>query len=48
LGGALQSSIESEGFRWCDTEDLEEINVIPDSCLNAEDAWADQEAAFVR
>ena len=48
VGGALQSSIESEGFRWCDVEDMEEVNVIPDSRINAEDAWADQEAAFVR
>lgn len=48
IGGELRGSDESDGFRWCWREELNMLSVIPDSRLNAFDAWAEQEAAFIR
>jgi ADP-ribose pyrophosphatase YjhB (NUDIX family) len=48
IGGELKESGESEGFRWCGPEEIAGLKLIPDSYHNAVDAWADQEAAFIR
>lgn len=48
LGGELAEGQESRGFRWCSQEELDPLRLIPDSRLNALDAWAGQEAAFIR
>ena len=48
VAGELKYSAESEGFRWVGRSELDTINLIPDSRLNALDAWAHQEAAFIR
>ncbi len=48
IGGQLQTSFESESFRWIGPEDLDTIPLIPDSRLNILDAWANQPAAFIR
>ena len=48
LGGALRSSEESEGFRWMRPDELDSIKLIPDSRINALDAWADQSSVFLR
>ena len=48
VGGELKESHESEGFRWCGPDELDTIKLIPDSIQNANDAWANQEAAFIR
>ncbi len=47
-GGELKASAESEAFRWVGKHELDTINLIPDSRLNALDAWINQEAAFIR
>ena len=47
-GGELKASAESEAFRWVAQSELDTINLIPDSRLNALDAWAHQESAFIR
>lgn len=47
-GGELTANAEAQGFRWCGPDDLIELKVIPDSLLNAQDAWAGQPAAFIR
>jgi 8-oxo-dGTP pyrophosphatase MutT (NUDIX family) len=48
LGGALKVNPEAEGFRWCSQEEIADLKLIPDSRLNAEDAWTGQAAAFIR
>ena len=48
VGGELRASGESEAFRWMSREEIDSINLIPDSRINALDAWAAQEAAFIR
>ena len=48
VGGQLNKGLESEGFRWCGPNELEEILLIPDSRINALDAWADQPTPFLR
>jgi ADP-ribose pyrophosphatase YjhB (NUDIX family) len=48
IGGDLTHSHESEGFRWCGSEEMEQIKLIPDSHQNALDAWANQAATFIR
>lgn len=48
VGGTLKPSVESEGFRWVGKSELDTINLIPDSRMNALDAWKFQEAAFIR
>lgn len=48
IGGALKVSHESEAFRWCGPDEIDELLLIPDSRQNALDAWANQEAAFIR
>ena len=48
VGGNLKAGVESEGFRWCGHEEIDSLNLIPDSRLNALDAWVAQEAAFIR
>jgi 8-oxo-dGTP pyrophosphatase MutT (NUDIX family) len=47
-GGQLKAGAESETFRWCGPEEIASLNLMPDSRLNALDAWANQEAAFIR
>ena len=46
--GELNAGEESEGFRWCHQNEIEELLLIPDSRFNALDAWANQSAAFIR
>ena len=46
--GELRHSHESEDFRWCGPDEINGIKLIPDSCQNALDAWADRVAAFIR
>jgi len=46
--GDLTESTESEAFRWCRREDLDQILVVPDSRQNILDAWEDQIEAFIR
>ena len=48
VGGTLCESDESDSFCWLDSDDLDTLKIIPDSRLNALDAWASQEAAFIR
>lgn len=48
IGGALKQSSESEAFRWMSREEVETANLIPDSRINALDAWAHQQAACIR
>lgn len=48
IGGELRENAEAEGFRWCSREELETLRLIPDSRLNALDAWEGQAAAFIR
>lgn len=48
VDGELKASAESEAFRWVAQEEIDTINLIPDSRLNALDAWAHQAAAFIR
>ena len=48
IGGELKVSSEAEAFRWCSPEEIEALKLIPDSRLNALDAWANQAAAFIR
>jgi ADP-ribose pyrophosphatase YjhB (NUDIX family) len=47
-GGQLKASPESEAFRWCDSLEIQELKLIPDSYHNARDAWARQAAPFIR
>ena len=46
--GSLKVSAESESFHWLRQEEMKDFNIIPDSHYNLLDAWAVQEAAFVR
>ena len=46
--GELRESHESEGFCWRGLDEIDQILLIPDSLQNALDAWACQEAAFIR
>ena len=48
IGGDLNTGHESEGFRWCSREEIDDLKLIPDSRINALDAWANQTAAFIR
>jgi len=48
IRGQLKAGVESEGFRWCGPDEIAELNLMPDSRLNALDAWANQQAAFIR
>lgn len=48
LSGELIHSAESEEFRWCAREEIDSIKLVPDSRINALDAWTDQVAAFIR
>ena len=48
IGGQLKAGAEAEGFRWCSPEEIAALNLMPDSRLNALDAWANQESAFIR
>lgn len=48
IGGALQAGAESEAFRWLGPEEIDAFKLIPDSLLNARDAWAGQPSAFIR
>ena len=48
LEGTLQSSSESETFHWLHQSEISNFDLIPDSRLNILDAWAYQEAAFIR
>ena len=46
--GELKESHESEDFCWRGPDEIDQINLIPDSRQNALDAWTRQEAAFMR
>ncbi len=48
IGGKLEQSPESEGFRWCGPDELDALRLVPDSRINALDAWAGQSAVFIR
>lgn len=48
IGGELKPGSEAERFQWCEPNEIEALNLIPDSYLNARDAWAHREAAFIR
>lgn len=48
LSGSLQESSESAGFRWLSSEEIDSIPLIPDSRLNALDAWAHSADVFLR
>ena len=48
IGGELQAGVESEDFCWRGQDEIADLNLIPDSRINALDAWADQVAAFIR
>ncbi len=48
LSGELQASAESAGFRWVARKDIDSIQLIPDSRLNALDAWARSPQVFLR
>jgi ADP-ribose pyrophosphatase YjhB (NUDIX family) len=48
IAGELCVGEESEGFRWCDRSEIDTIKLIPDSRMNAIDAWAAGESAFIR
>ena len=48
LSGELKHSAESEAFCWCGRDEIDRIKLVPDSRINALDAWADQPAAFMR
>ncbi len=47
-GGTLRPSHESEGFCWRGRDEIGDLKLVPDSRLNALDAWTDQIAAFIR
>ena len=46
--GELRCSQESEEFCWRSRAEIDRIRLVPDSRLNALDAWAGQIAAFIR
>ncbi len=48
VGGHLQESSESAGFRWLSPGEIDSIRLIPDSRLNALDAWANSSQVFLR
>ena len=48
IGGALQDSEESQGFRWLTANELDTLKLIPDSRANALDAWSNQPHAIIR
>ena len=48
IGGALQESEESRGFLWLSENELDTLKLIPDSRVNARDAWANQPHAIIR
>lgn len=48
ISGDLRKSAESEAFRWCGPQELQQIKLVHDSLQNALDAWANRDAAFIR
>lgn len=48
VGGALKLSAESDAFRWCSLGEARDLRLIPDSRLNALDAWRGLETAALR
>lgn len=48
VGGDLNESAESEGFRWLSREELDTVRLIPDSRINALDAWENRAEPFLR
>lgn len=48
VGGALTGSDEGEHFHWLAPEELDDYHLLPSNVLGCRDAWADQEAAFIR
>ena len=48
LSGELRHSPESEAFCRRGPEEIDSLNLVPDSRINAMDAWAGQVAAFIR
>lgn len=48
VSGELRESEEGGSFRWITPQELESLLLLPDNILCCQDAWADQEAAFIR
>jgi 8-oxo-dGTP pyrophosphatase MutT (NUDIX family) len=48
IGGALRESAETSRFHWMRRNELDDFLLLPDSRLCCLDAWARQEAAFIR
>lgn len=47
-GGKLREGLEAERFHWLASAEISDYELIPENRLCCEDAWAGQEAAFVR
>lgn len=47
-GGELREGTETTRFHWLSREELDQFLLLPDSRINCQDAWARQEAAFIR
>jgi ADP-ribose pyrophosphatase YjhB (NUDIX family) len=47
-GGELRESAETARFHWMARSEMDAFTLLPDSRINCLDAWAYQEAAFVR
>lgn len=48
MGGTLAGGEESSRFHWLGPEEMDDFLLLPDTVLCIRDAWAGQEAAFVR
>jgi 8-oxo-dGTP pyrophosphatase MutT (NUDIX family) len=48
VGGTLRESEETTRFHWMSREELDTFMLLPDNVLCCTDAWAHQQAAFIR
>jgi 8-oxo-dGTP pyrophosphatase MutT (NUDIX family) len=48
MEGTLRGSAESQGFRWLGRAELDAVKLIPDSRINALDAWERLPGAVIR
>ena len=48
VSGDLRDSDETEGFRWIGPDDVDTVNLIPDSRINVLDAWSGRTEALMR
>jgi len=48
VGGSLRESAETSRFHWMARGELDDFVLLPDSRICCLDAWARQEAAFIR